>query len=208
MALLALVDPVQVSNRLEQLGVSKDDLLQVVQAAVGARGNATPFHPKFTPGMFAYIEGTYRLRSELASKGWVPYVSRDNIESVFNEDTSIKIIYQNADLAGHPVADPISTSKKGVGSARVVAMGQGELFPELSAELPAEMLAEVWYLFVQAEGLDVRAELSCPISIKDDRFQGFRERIVLVQEGEWDTPDLSDDEQQPELEVNVSRKSS
>lgn len=208
MALPVLVDAIQISDRLEQLGVSRDDLIQVVQAAVGARGNATPFHPKFTPGMFAYIEGTYRLRSQLAAKGWVSYVSRDNIESVFNKNTNTKIIYQNADLAGHPVIDPIPSSKKGLGSARVVAMGQGELFPEMAAQLPAEMLAEVWYLFVQADGLDVRAELSCPISVQHDRFQGFRERIVLVKEGEWDTPDLVDNEPQPELEVNVSRKAS
>lgn len=208
MAFPVLVDPVEVSNRLDQFGVSKDDLLQVVQAAVGARGNATPLHPKFTPGMFAYIEGTYRLRSQLASKGWVPCVSHDNIESVFNKDANIKIIYQNADLAGHPVVDPISTSKKGVGSAREIAMRQGELFPELFTELPAEMSAEVWYLFVQADGLDVRAELSRPISVNDGRFQGFHERIVLIQKGEWDTPDLSDDGQQPEIEVNVSRKRS
>ena len=208
MALPVLVDAIQISDRLEQLGVSRDDLIQVVQAAVGARNNATPFHPKFTPGMFAYIEGTYRLRSQLAAKGWVPHVSRDNIESVFNKKTNTKIIYQNADLAGHPAIDPLPSSKKGLGSARVVAMGQGELFPELAAQLPAEMLAEVWYLFVQADGLDVRAELSCPISVHNDRFQGFRERIVLVKEGEWDTPDLADDEPRPELEVNVSRKAS
>lgn len=208
MALPVLVDSTLVSDRLAELGVFKEDLIQVIQAAVGARGNATPLHPKSAPGMLAYIEGTYRLRSELLSKGWVPYVSRDNIESVFNETTNVKIVYQNAELAGHPSADPIPSSKKGAGSARAVAWGQGELFPELDGQVPPEMLAAVWYLFVQANGLDVRAELSCPISVQADRFQGFRERILLVQEGEWDTPNLIDDEQQPEIEINVTRKAS
>lgn len=207
MALPVLVDSVEISNRLEQLGLSKEDLLQVIQAAVGARGNVTPYHPKFTPGMYAYIEGTYRLRYILASKGWVP-LAQDNIEFVYNDDTKIKIIYQNADLAGHPVDDPIPTSKKGLGSARMVETAQVELFPELSIKQPDDISAEVWYLFVQAVGLDVRAELSRPISIEKDRFQGFSERILLVQEGEWDTPDLSNDEQLPEIEVNVSRKAS
>ncbi|MCI2811193.1 hypothetical protein [Eoetvoesiella caeni] len=208
MALPVLVDSVEVSDRLGQLGVSKDDLMQVIQAAVGARANATPFHPKSAPGMLAYIEGTFRLRSVLVSKGWECYVCRDNIESVFNESKNLKIVFQNADLAGHPFADPVPSSRKGPGSARVVAMGQSMLFPELSNELPPELRAKVWYLFVQAEGLDVRAELSCPISIQDDRFHGFSERIMLVQEGEWDTPDLSYDRQLPELEVKVSRKAS
>lgn len=209
MALPVLVEPIEVSDRLEELGLSHDDLIQVILGAVGAKANVTPLHSKSAAGQYAYHEGTYRLRSVLASKGWVAHACSDNIESVFNEDKNIKIIFQNAELAGDPVANPIPTSRKGPGSARVVARGQqGELFPELSEGVPAEMHAAVWYLFVQADGLDVRAELSWPISIEDERFQGFYERIILVKEGEWDTPDLSDDEQAPDLDIDVTRKAS
>jgi hypothetical protein len=102
-------------------------------------------------------------------------------------------------------------SRKGAGSARAVELGQYELFAEDKERKEkdvAELTATTWMLFVHADGDDVRAELSCPIAINDEQFDGFHERILLVQKGEWDGPDpLADDDEPPaDYEVNVSRK--
>ena len=105
----------------------------------------------------------------------------DNIESIFKEAVGINVVFQNADWAGDPLHDPIASSKKGAGSARAVELGQYDLFPEDKAKETGEITAAAWMLFVYADGDDVRAELSCPIAINDEKYDGFHERILLVQ---------------------------
>lgn len=200
----------EVMPRLEQLGATKAPLLDVIRAAVGGRRNATSYHPLSAGGLQSWIEGTAHLRRVFLPLGW-EICRRDNIESVYNPKTGIKIVFQNADRAGDPLYDPIATSRKGAGSARAVELGQFELFAEDEERKEkeiAELTAATWMLFVHADRDDVRAELSCPIAISDEQFDGFHERILLVQKGEWDGPDpLADDDEPPaDYKVNVSRK--
>jgi hypothetical protein len=206
MMMMVLAEEIEIAPRLDQLGATKPELLQVVRAAVGARRNATPFHPLSAGGLLAYLAGTEHLRRVFLPKGWQT-CRRDNIESIFHPGIGIKIVYQNADRAGDPIFDPIAVSKKGAGAARAVELGQYDLFPESREQVVAELTAAIWYLFVYADGPDVRAELSCPVAINDEQFDQFHERILLVQKGEWDTPDpLADDAPPIDFEVSVSRK--
>ncbi len=201
-----LAEEFEVVPRLEQLGLTKHELLDVVRAAVGARRNATPFHPLSAGGLLAWIAGTAHLRRVFTARGW-EICRRDNIEAIFNSETGIKIIYQNADRAGDPLFDPVASSKKGAGAARAVELGQYELFPEVREREVVEITAPTWCLFVYADGQDVRAELSCPQAINDEQFDGFHERILLIQKGEWDSPDaLADDTPSIDFEVSVTRK--
>ena len=208
MAILA--EEFEVFPRLEQLGTTKVELLDIVRAAVGARRNAVAFHPASAAGLLSWIEGTGHLRRVFCAKGW-EICRRDNIESVYSPELGIKIIFQNAELAGDPLSDPLAANKKGAASARAVELGQIELFPEHRIEKEmevAELSAKTWILFVQADRDTVRAEFSCPMAISDEQYAGFHERILLVQGGEWDAPaPLSDDGEPPvDYEVNVSRK--
>ena len=201
-----LAEEFEVAPRLEQLRVTKEELLQVVRAAVGARRNATPFHPLSAGGLLAYLAGTEHLRRVFLPQGW-QMCRRDNIESIFHAEIGVKIVYQNAERAGDPISDPIAVSKKGAGAARAVELGQYELFPEVRDQEVAEITAATWYLFVFADGPDVRAEISCPVAINDEQFDQFHERILLVQKGDWDSPDpLADDAPPVDFEVSVSRK--
>ena len=201
-----LAEEIEVSPRLEQLGVTKPELLQVVRAAVGARRNATLFHPLSAGGQLAYLAGTEHLRRVFLPKGW-QLCRRDNIESIFHPQIGIKVVYQNADRAGDPLLDPIAVSRKGAGAARAVELGQYDLFPEPQRQEVVELTAAIWYLFVYAVGPDVRAELSCPVAINDEQFDQFHERILLVRKGDWDNPDpLADDVPPVDFEVSVSRK--
>lgn len=205
-----LAEEFEVVPRLEELGTTKDELLDVVRAAVGARRNAVAFHPASAAGLLSWIEGTGHLRRVFCRKGW-EICRRDNIESVYNPSLGLKIIFQNAERAGDPIFDPLAANKKGAASARAVELSQIELFPEHKLEKEreaAELIAKTWILFVQADGDTVRAELSFPMAITDDQYAGFHERILLVQAGEWDAPTtLSDDGEPPaDYEVTVSRK--
>lgn len=202
-----LAEDHQIVPRLAQLGLRRDLLLDVVQAAVGGRRNATGFHPLSAGGLLSWIQGTGQLRRIFLSHGWEA-CRRDNIESIFNPQVGIKVVFQNAERAGDPLLDPIATSKKGAGSARAVDLGQYELWPEVKAREVVEITATTWMLFVYADGDDVRAELSCPIAINEEQFDGFHERILLVEKGGWGAalPVVEDDEPPAEYEVPVIRK--
>lgn len=202
-----LAEENEVVPRLEQLGLSKAILLEVVRAAVGARRNATPFHPITTAGFNAWSEGTAHLRRILVSRGW-RMGDKDNIASVYNAETDTKVIFQNAERAGDVLNDPIASSRKGAGAARAVERAQYDLFPETRKKEIEEARTKLWCLFVMADGDDVRAELSRPIAINEEQYDEFHERIVLVQHGEWHGLDLSDDNEPPlDFDVTVSRKS-
>lgn len=205
-----LAEEFEVVPRLEQLGMTKADLLDVVRAAVGARRNVVAYHPLSAPGLLSWIAGTAQLRRTFDAKNW-DICRRDGIESIYSPGLGIKVVFQNAERAGDPVSDPLAANRKGAASARAVELGQGELFAEHQMEkeqAKAELNATTWILFVQADKEIVRAELSCPIAINDEQYAGFHERILLVQHGEWDAPaPLSDDGEPPaDYEVNVSRK--
>lgn len=193
--------------RLEQLGLRRDLLLDVVRAATGARRVSTPFHPLSAGGLLSWIEGTHQLRRIFSPRGWQA-CRRDNIESIFNPEFAIKVVFQNAERAGDLLRDPLACSRKGAGAARAVELGQYELWPEHKAIEVAGVNATTWVLFVYAEQDDVRAELSCPIAINGEQFDGFHERIILVEKGEWDSslPVREPDGPPAEYEVSVLRK--
>jgi hypothetical protein len=200
-------EEIYIAPRLAQLEAPKSALLEVVRAAVGGRRNCTGYHPLSAGGLLSWIEGTAQLRRVFVPLGW-EICRRDNIESVYNADAGIKIVFQNAERAGDPLFNPVAVSKKGAGSARAVQLGQYELFPEDKEKEVAEITASTWVLFVYADGDDVRAELSCPIAINDEQFDGFHERILLVQKGEWDGPSPTADDGEPPADygVTISRK--
>lgn len=174
---------------------------------MGGRGNATGFHPLSAGGLLSWIQGTGQPRRIFLPHGW-EVCRRDNIESIFNPGIGIKVVFQNAERAGDPLLQPIATSKKGAGSARAIELGQYELWPEVKAKEVAEVTATTWVLFVYADGDDGRAELSCPMAINEEQFDGFHERILLIEKGGWGAvmPLVDDDEPPAEYEVPVTRK--
>ena len=204
--MLVLAEENEIVPRLEQLGLNKALLLEVIRASVGARRNATPFHPVTTAGYNAWSEGTDHLRRILVSVGW-HMSDKDNIPSIYNPATETKIIFQNADRAGDPLFDPIAASRKGAGAARAVEQAQYDLFPETQKKQIEESRTQLWCLFVMADGDDVRAEISRPVAINDEQYDEFHERILLVQYGEWQGLDLSEDNEPPlDFDISVSRK--
>ena len=202
-----LAEDHEVVPRLAQLGLRRDMLLDVVRAAVGGRRSSTPFHPISAGGLMSWIEGTAHMRRVFVPQGW-EICRRDNIESVFHPEYGIKVVFQNAERAGDPLFDPVAVSRKGAGSARAIELGQYELWPEVREKEVAEVTAPTWILFVFAEGDDVRAELSCPMAINEDQFDGFHERILLLEKGgrESTEPFIDEDEPPAEYDVMVSRK--
>ena len=200
-------DELEVGARLQDFGTTKRDWLEVIRVAVGAKREAVINHPANAAGQLSYIFGTGAIRDLLRPKGW--QIDRtDNIEATYDPQKGIKIIFQNADSACEDFREPKAISDKGAASVRTISLSCGNLFPEFEEEDRKRLNASVWYLFIYVEGDDVRAELSCPLSIEGNQFYGFSERIFILKRGEWDALNVVEDDEVPPqvFDIPVTRK--
>jgi len=196
----------EVEQRLAELGTNKAEMLDIARRAVAARADSTEDDPVSGPGLLSWIYGSRAMRKTFRAKGWKRN-SADNIPSVVNRATGIKLIFQNADSACDVLRDPKAISDKKKASERLVAAAQLSLFPdaEEADEEFADIPSTAYYYFV-AVGDDgtVTAELSSPRLIEGGQFRGFHERIFIVNPGDMDPVeilDLSDDG--PEIDFDV-----
>ena len=210
-------NPIEVANRLHQLGWRREQLLEIVGAMVAARNSCTENDPSSAPGWMAWKEGTRRLR-EIARPMGLEKDETGQIPSVIDLRRGLKFAVSNTD-DGTGIEDriPQNRSRKGPATDRVVCDNQGSLLRALDKTLdvvPISMARKqpgiivCWYLCVYCQEDEVRAELSCPVSFESDYFTDFVERIVLIgPDGDGaikvrrDTP-----EDGPEFDIPVSRR--
>lgn len=189
-------DEEDVERRLAELGTNKAEMFDIAQRAVAARADSTEDDPLAGPGLLSWIFGTRALRKTFRAKGWKRN-SADNIPSVVNRATGVKLIFQNADSACDVLRDPKAISDKKKASERLVAAAQMTFdFPE--AEQGDEEFADVpstaYYYFVAVrDDGTVTAELSSPRMIEAGQFRGFHERIFIVNPGDMDRVEVFDD---------------
>lgn len=178
-----------VDERLtETFGVTRQQLIHVVKEVVGARADAVENDPITASGQFAYIHGTRNIRALFRAQGW-HLARKDNIELVKHPDRNLMISYQNVDLAASDMHSPKAISGKGAGAERAIEEAQLSLFSssetEKSEQPPAPIHSGLWHFCVSVIGDDVRAELSLSRGISGGNFDGFIERIFIVQKGNW-----------------------
>lgn len=194
---------------VEHFGVLKEELIQVVLAAVTARRDCTDDDPINAPGTFSYHLGTRAMRVLFRSKRWERH-RPNGIESVLNPETGQQIVFQNVDLAAERTRDPQALSPKESGSKEFIEAGQGDLFRVLADDIePIPTVGEVWYLCVSCDEVTgVRAELSRPFPVINRKFAKFHERIFIVRKGELDGPVLDNDIDMPQqdYDIRISRK--
>ncbi|WP_449246473.1 hypothetical protein [Desulfarculus baarsii] len=199
----------EVASRLSFFGVSRDELMRVVESAVGGRADAVPNDPLTAAGLFSYIYGTRGLREVFLPKGW--YIDRTkNIESVIHPESGIKIIFQNVDLACNEGSPPKALSGKGMASEEIIDISTGFLFQEMEKDRQKHLNRTVWFFCVSVKGEDIMAELSLPLGIKEGQFSEFAERIFVLTRGEWGpaipTSKTDESPETQDYDVPVSRK--
>jgi len=219
-----LTEPIEVDNRLEALGLSREQLLEVVEAVVGARADCTPNDPPGSQGWSAYRMGTRRLREVLlVDEDWIKE-EVDQIPCVTNAKLGIRIAVANTDdNTGIEDDDikPQNISKKGSATDRLVHSNQGSFMAILDASLNVVQLNKArkapgpilfYYLCTYNEGDECRAELSCPSAIVNGYFTDFVERIILVGPDDGGSGPArrkrrdDNDGGAPEFDVKVTRK--
>jgi hypothetical protein len=190
--------PIEVRNRLGELGLRRDKLIEVVEAMVAAKAECTDNDPPGARGWSAWRMGTRRLREELLTEpGW-ERDETDQISSVVNKDLGIRIAVSNTDDGTGLDEEgrfPQNRSKKGAATDRVIQMNQGS-FMEILDESVREKIVTLkptdkksgpiitWYLCSYCEGDEYRAELSCPNGVDGGFSTGFDERIFIIDSGE------------------------
>ena len=181
-------DKIDVNNRLAQFGLTRENLLEVINAMVSARANCTENDPPGAAGWQSWCNGTRRLREETAPLGYVRSED-DQISSAINTELGIRILVSNTDAGtGLDKGQPQNRSKKGAGTERTIDNNQSSFIHVLDASLPhilkhkkkTAATITTWYLCVHSEGETLRAELSCPIKVEDGFFADFAERIILI----------------------------
>lgn len=219
MPALFISNPIEIDHRLSDLGWTRKEMLEIIDAMVSARYSCTENDPTSAPGWMAWKEGTRRMR-ELGRRHGFENSDEDQIPWLCDTSRGRRFSVANTnDATGHEHRLPQNRNRKGAATDRVVAENEAMLFNE--AELPEMVkplnvarpnpgMVQSWYLCVNADGDSVTAELSCPVAIEGGYFVGFHERIVLIAPGE-DGPDVTKltdgDPGAEDFDIPVSKKS-
>lgn len=198
-------EPWEARPRLAELGTSREQLMNVVDIAIGAANVATGLHCTNAGGTFAYQNGVFGLRSEHIGGGWEVDRS-EGVEGIIRYDGRVRILFSNVDICCLPSILPKPRSKKGAGSERVCQDNLFASLPHMAPKLHDDSNVETFYLLVDSSG---RAELSRPV-IVGEVFKFFVERIFLGSldddEEPFDRSSLDDDDAIRDFDVSVVRK--
>jgi hypothetical protein len=197
-------------RRLSELGLTREQLIDVVKASVAGRGDCTDNDPPSAPGWSSWRYGIRRLREIFRREGW----DKDDtgqLSTIANHERRIKIAVCNTD-DGTAIEDriPRNRSRKGVISERVTDRNATPyMFPEMeedAARNTSDYLT--WYLCIYIEDDRVRAELSCPSAFEAGYFTRYSERIFILNGDDWKGLDFSErnEDSGPDFDVEVRRK--
>lgn len=214
MASVIYAHPYDRDERLNRLGTSREDWIEVVKACVAGRSGSTDNDAASAGGYLAWLLGTRRMREIFRAKE-LEKESLNGIEAVTNHKRKTRFAVVNTDVG---TADrdrsPKNRTCKGPASERVVDLNNqyelGLCAPDgkvLTREDAGDGYV-LWYLCVFDDGNTVRAELSSPVEFKSGFFKKFSERIFIIGPDEWDAIILSepDDEADDDYDIDVSRK--
>jgi hypothetical protein len=160
--------------------------VEVVKAAVAARGGCTDDFPKSAPGYHAWSHGTARMRQLFRREGWTKG-DFEGIETIVHHDLAVQVALMNTDEGTTDrTRSPRNRTVKGPAAERVTDLNnQTEMFRPEEVAPVKDATYPTWYLCVFDNGSIARAELSRPSEFRSRYFEGFSERIFLVSGDDW-----------------------
>lgn len=166
-----------VADRLNDFGLSPDQIRAIGTVARAWAEDASPLMPINAPGTLAYIHGVLELRQQLLDGRWA--VDRTcGVEAVVNRTLNMRIGFQNVDLACDPDFPPTPRSVKGSASESLCGptlfeyngVDTGPLTGVKADGIPT------YYVMVGENG---SVELSHPV-ISNGSYKHFHERIFIT----------------------------
>lgn len=196
-------DEPSVNLRLQQLGLSRDGLLEVRTQAMAAAADATPFHPANASGLLAYLHGVAALRRLFVGEEW--RVERlDNMEFIRNDALQVRVGFSNINVASQDQTNPKARSPRGAAAERACSHTFDMFEHLIPVATPSNDELTTYFLMMDSRGA---AELSCPTVENGNYFECF-ERIFISDGSDFDTDPLltDDDESANDFDPIVARR--
>lgn len=185
---------------LASLDLREEDLLGAVQDGVNGAKNITKFHPITARGFVQWSETVASLRQALGQNGWdasdpknSPRItSPDGLVSIMviggDEHTGVSpdVDPTTARRRGSATRDAVLSNAGGARPSRKPMRGQGALDIQVSLDLrEGSDEPQNWVLLYHWSTTEplVRAELSLPVEIEDEKIKTWRHRILLPPQG-------------------------
>lgn len=151
-------DPWDVEPFLRRMNMTSPGLRRVRDIAITERGNATAFHPRNSPGTFAYHHGIWALRDQFVGEHYKAECP-GGVEAIVAADLSVRISFANVDRCCDVSHSPAPISHKGAGVERLCEANLfGDALPTYTKQ-NAAMGIPLYYVMVDLDG---RIELSLP----------------------------------------------
>jgi hypothetical protein len=191
---------IEVGNRLDKLGTSREMLIETAEAMAAAGAECTENDPSGARGWRRWQMGTRRSRELHCPGGEWQRDETDQVASIMNARLGLRLVVVNTDdgtcIEGRRITN---RSKKGAATDRAVDENQASFFdygtlvenvtPIRAGESASPDRLTTWHYCVYHEGDDLRAELTCFTSAPGGFLASPRERIFIIG-GESEPPDL------------------
>jgi hypothetical protein len=210
---LLRVESVDVNDRLTELGLDVDAIVDVVSQGYQAFVSCSPNHPRLIPGIWAWGETVRALREYVLPKGW-SRSDENNYAVVIDPLGEMAIAVATGDAATG-MKDLVPTTKANKGPSTADAVQANHLQLLLFGDLPVPSAANdggdkerlTWLLLVHRAISEVRCELSLPVTMgADGKVSSWKERILLPAIPLDGDPVEIVPPQQPDIDIDVKRR--
>lgn len=193
---------VDVETRLEDFGVTRQQIMTIGHTARAYSDDASPSMPLNAAGMLSYIHGVGELRQQLVGTDYIPDRAC-GVESVVRRDRSLRIAFQNVDKSCADMP-PLPRTEKGSGAA---ALSSRTLFEYAGVEAgPLTGVHDGVLTYYVMVGLDGSVELSCPVIDKGKFVEWFERIYIYSPDGDWEAEPDTDTGPIEDFDINVSFK--
>jgi hypothetical protein len=207
-----LVEPIEIANALEEMGLDRDGLTKAVLYALSERDLCTSNDPIGFDSMTAYARAGRSLRETYLLRGWSKDDSNNQC-AIKHVAKKLRIVPCNFDeFAGNSAVQPTNKSPKGEVSRRSSRCNATAWLPGLPVPTLADLLWQTWVLgfYANADRSHIGAELSLPVSFHGDFYSLFKPRIILLSGNAPPLPSKSklpnDDDALGVVDIPVTKK--
>ena len=166
---MVIVERAAVTDRLADLGLSLDGVLEAVKRGQSARNSVTANHPPIAGGLLAWLETTRALRDIFVPQGGARNDGQNFSRLVCPKGDADIAVTTGDENTCNPDVDPQPRYSKGPAVKDIVGRNQVEMFPGLEAEERQDSRT-TWFLLIRRQGEVVNVELSRPQKIAKDGF--------------------------------------
>lgn len=208
-------DPMEVENRLRDMGLTSAALAAAVRMGQDARASCTPNDPPGSIGIHGWGRTVRGLRENALKPDWARF-DDDNIHGVVNSAGTVVIAVSNGDAGtGRAEWTPKSRYPKGIRMQAAVRRNAENLQLEMFAQnvVPIRKVSPaptclMWLLVVHEGEDEVSFELSLPDALdEDERVNAWVERIIMAPISIDPTPrEESIPDAEPDLDIPLTRK--